>query len=85
MLYAVNNLAKEIMTNKDVDLSVYLLNKEEAKETKRAQNALTRARAKKASVEAQLVEAQLREISVMNETGSSVTIVDNIKEDKQDD
>ena len=68
------NLAKEIMSNKNVKLSVHLLEKEDARETKQAQNALSRARAEKAAAEAKLVEARLRDIDMANDMTINVGV-----------
>lgn len=79
------NIAKQIMGSNDVSLSVYLLDKEESRETKRVQNALTRAKAKKTVIEAKIAEAQLKEIETLSGVKNNVFVVDDIEEAKQDD
>ncbi|WGN89164.1 hypothetical protein [Ligilactobacillus faecis] len=73
------------MASNVVGLSVYLLDKEESREIKCAQNALTRAKAKKTVIEAKIAEAQLKELETLSGLQNNVFVVDDIKETKQDD
>ena len=85
------NIAEHIFGNKkkkikpDVQMSMYLLEREEEKEAKNAQNAVYRANAVKLRAEAKRIDAETEQIkSGGNEGVTKIVFSDDMKPDNED-
>lgn len=74
------NIARVVMKDKDPRMSVWVLNREEMLEAKRASNELVRARAKAERVKAKLAEQQLEQATRVSNNVQNA--MDNMTEEQ---
>lgn len=74
------NIARVVMNDKDPKMSVWVLNREEMLEAKRASNELVRARAKAERVKAKLAEQQLEQATRVSNNVQNA--MDNMTEEE---
>ena len=84
--------AKVIIANKVYDkdkpsgyYAQYILDRQLDRETKNAQNALTRANARKVNMETKRIEAEINRLENGNEGITKIVFSDDLKPDKEDD
>lgn len=84
--------AKVIIANKVYDkdkpsgyYAQYILDKQLERETKNAQNALTRANARKVNMETKRIEAEINRLENGDEGITKIVFSDDLKPDKEDD
>lgn len=84
--------AKVIIANKVYDkdkpsgyYAQYILDRQLDRETKNAQNALTRANARKVNMETKRIEAEIARLNSNDEGITKIVFSDDLKPDKEDD
>ena len=85
------NIAEQIYGNKkkgiapSIQMSMYLLEREEQKAAKNAKNAVYRANAVKLRAEAKQIEAEIKHLENGNDGITKIVFSDDLKPDKEDD
>lgn len=85
------NIAEQVFGNKEKGIepnlgwSQYVLDRAMDQETKNAQNALTRANARKVNMETKRIEAEIARLNSNDEGITKIVFSDDLKPDKEDD
>lgn len=77
------NISKQVFNNHDVSASIWIIEHAEKAETKRAINALNRARAKRERAQAQIAERQAQQLKQLDDSSDQAIIVDDFTDDEE--